>query len=179
MDNLIVIDDSIVRGTTLKESIIHILDRLHPKRIVIVSSSPQVRFPDWYGIDMSRMSEFIAFRAAVDLLKESGRQKLLDEVYRDCLMQLRLPADEQVNAVKKIYEPFTQDEISKKIAEMLTPEGTVAEVIIVFQTIEGLHHAIPNHPGDWYFSGNYPTPGGVRMVNRAYVNYYEGNSDKR
>lgn len=179
VDNLIVIDDSIVRGTTLKESIIHILDRLHPKRIVIVSSSPQVRFPDWYGIDMSRMSEFIAFRAAVDLQKENGRQKLLDEVYRDCLMQLRLPADEQVNAVKKIYEPFTQDEISKKIAEMLTPEGTVAEVIIVFQTIEGLHHAIPNHPGDWYFSGNYPTPGGVRMVNRAYVNYYEGNSDKR
>lgn len=178
-DNLVVIDDSIVRGTTLRQSIINMLDRLHPKKIVIVSSSPQVRYPDWYGIDMSRMSEFIAFRAAVGLLKESGRQSILDGVYHECRMQLHLPAEEQVNAVKKIYEPFTQNEISRKIAEMLTPSGTKAEIEIVFQTLEGLHQAIPGHPGDWYFSGDYPTPGGTRMVNRAYVNFYEGNTNKR
>lgn len=175
-DNLVVIDDSIVRGTTLKQSILSMLDRLHPKRIVIVSSSPQVRYPDWYGIDMSRMNEFIAFRAAVELLKKTGRQNVLDEVYNQCKIELTKPANEQVNAVKKIYSHFTDDEISRQIAEMLTPKGTKAEVIIVYQTLEGLHKAIPAHQGDWYFSGNYPTPGGVRMVNRAYVNFYEGKT---
>lgn len=178
-DNLVVIDDSIVRGTTLKQSIIGMLDRLHPKRIIIVSSSPQVRYPDWYGIDMSRMSEFIAFRAAVELLKETGRQDILDQVYKECILQLQLPASQQQNVVKKIYEPFTQDEISSKIAAMLTPPGTKAEVKIVYQTLHGLRKAIPDSPGDWYFSGDYPTPGGVRMVNRAYVNFYEGKTDKR
>lgn len=178
-DNLVVIDDSIVRGTTLKQSILSMLDRLHPKKIVIVSSSPQVRYPDWYGIDMSRMSEFIAFRAAIELLKDRGMQSLIDDVYGDCKKQLLLPASEQVNAVKRIYEPFTDKEISCKIARMLTPANTKAEVQIVYQTLDGLRKAIPGHHGDWYFSGNYPTPGGVRMVNRAYVNYYEGNSQKR
>lgn len=178
-DHLVIIDDSIVRGTTLKQSILSMLDRLHPKRIVIVSSSPQVRYPDWYGIDMSRMSEFIAFRAAVELLKKRGMHNVLEEVYESCMAELRKPAGEQKNAVKKIYEPFTQDEISRQIAEMLTPEGTKAEIRIVYQSLEGLHKAIPDYPGDWYFSGNYPTPGGVRMVNRAYVNYYEGKTDKR
>lgn len=178
-DNLVVIDDSIVRGTTLKQSILSMLDRLHPRRIVIVSSSPQVRYPDWYGIDMSRMSEFIAFRAAVELLKKEDRQDVLDEVYRECKRQLQLPPASQHNAVKKIYESFTQEEISDQIARMLTPEGTNAEVKIVYQTLEGLHEAIPDHPGDWYFSGDYPTPGGVRMVNRAYVNFYEGHTTLR
>ena len=178
-DNLVVIDDSIVRGTTLKQSILSMLDRLHPKRIVIVSSSPQVRYPDWYGIDMSRMNEFIAFRAAVELLKKTGRQHVLDEVYQQCKIELSKPASEQVNAVKRIYEPFTDDEVSQQIAAMLTPPDTKAEVIIVYQTLEGLRKAIPNHTGDWYFSGDYPTPGGVRMVNRAYVNYYEGNTMAR
>ena len=178
-DNLVVIDDSIVRGTTLKQSILSMLDRLHPKRIVIVSSSPQVRFPDWYGIDMSRMSEFIAFKAAVQLLKDRGMQKLLDDVYNECLLQLKLPSEQQINVVKRIYEPFSDVEISQQIAKMLTPSGTHAEVIIVYQTLEGLRKAIPNHRGDWYFSGDYPTPGGVRMVNRAYVNFYEGNTSKR
>ncbi len=179
VDTLVVIDDSIVRGTTLKQSIISMLDRLHPKRIIIVSSSPQVRYPDYYGIDMSRMGEFIAFRAAVELIKEKGDSALLKDVYEKCLEQLRLPAEEQVNCVKEIYAPFTDAEISAKIAEMLTPTNIDCKVDILYQTIEGLHRAIPNHPGDWYFSGNYPTPGGVRQVNRAYVNYYEGHTDKR
>ena len=155
------------------------LDRLHPKRIVVVSSSPQVRYPDWYGIDMSRMSEFIAFRAAVELLKSTGRSNILDQVYNDCLVELRKPANQQVNAVKKIYENFSDEDISRQIAHMLKPEGTKAEIKLVYQTLDGLHNAIPDHPGDWYFSGNYPTPGGVRMVNRAYVNYYEGKADQR
>ena len=178
-DNLVVIDDSIVRGTTLRESIIRILDRLHPKKIVIVSSAPQVRYPDCYGIDMSRMGEFIAFRAVIELLKERGMESLIDEVYRLCKAQENKPKEEMVNYVKMIYEPFTDEEISAKIAEMLTPEGTRAEVRIVYQTIEDLHKAIPNHPGDWYFSGNYPTPGGNRLVNHAFINYYEGRSEAR
>lgn len=178
-DTLVVIDDSIVRGTTLRQSIISILDRLHPKKIVIVSSSPQVRYPDCYGIDMSRMSEFIAFKAAVELIKERGMESLLTDVYNRCLHALTLPDECQVNCVKAVYKPFTDDEISAKIAQMLTPDSVNAEVEIVYQTIEGLHLAIPNHPGDWYFSGNYPTPGGVRTANRAYVNFYEGNTDKR
>ncbi|MBD5226087.1 MAG: amidophosphoribosyltransferase [Bacteroidales bacterium] len=178
-DSLVVIDDSIVRGTTLKQSIIGMLDRLHPKKIVIVSSSPQVRYPDYYGIDMSRMSEFIAFRAAVALLVERGMSDVIDAVYTDCLEQLKLPASRQVNAVKGIYAPFTAEEISGKMAEMLTPAGTDAEVEIVYQSIEGLHKAVPDCPGDWFFSGNYPTPGGTRLVNMSFVNYYEGNPDKR
>lgn len=179
IDNLVVIDDSIVRGTTLKQSIIAMLDRLHPKKIVIVSSSPQVRYPDYYGIDMSRMSEFAAFRAAVALLKERGMEHVLAETYKKCKEQALLPAAEQVNCVKAIYAPFTDAEISKMMARMLTPEGTNAEVEIVYQTLAGLHSAVKTCPGDWYFSGDYPTPGGVRLVNLAYINYYEGNAAKR
>lgn len=178
-DNLVVIDDSIVRGTTLRQSIIRMLDRLNPKKIVVVSSSPQVRYPDCYGIDMSRMSEFIAFRATIELLKEQGKQFIIDEVYEECLEQLKLPMNEMKNSVKRIYEQFTDDEISAKMAEMLKPEGTKAEVQIVYQSLEGLHQAIPNCPGDWYFSGDYPTPGGNRLVNQAFVNYYEGKINKR
>lgn len=179
IDNLVVIDDSIVRGTTLKQSIIAMLDRLHPKKIVIVSSSPQVRYPDYYGIDMSRMSEFAAFRAAVALLKERGMEHVLAETYEKCKEQALLPVAEQVNCVKAIYAPFTDAEISKMMARMLTPEGTNAEVEIVYQTLAGLHSAVKTCPGDWYFSGDYPTPGGVRLVNLAYINYYEGNAAKR
>ncbi len=179
VDTLVVIDDSIVRGTTLKQSILQMLDRLHPRRIVVVSSSPQVRYPDYYGIDMSRMGEFAAFRAAVALLRDRGMSDVLEDTYRACLEQLKLPADRQINCVKAIYAPFTDAEISQKIAEMLTPENMKAGVKIIYQNLEGLHRAIPDHPGDWYFSGNYPTPGGVRLVNRAFVNYYEGNSDLR
>lgn len=179
VDNLVVIDDSIVRGTTLRQSIIRILDRLEPKRIVIVSSSPQVRFPDCYGIDISRMGEFIAFRAAMELLKERGMQSLIDDVYRRCKEQENLPKEEVVNYVKEIYAPFTDEEISERIARMLTPEGTKAEIRIVYQTIADTHKAIPGHSGDWYFSGDYPTPGGNRLVNHAFINYCEGNIDNR
>ena len=178
-DNLVVIDDSIVRGTTLRQSIIRILDRLGPKRIVVVSSSPQVRFPDCYGIDMSRMGEFIAFRAAMELHKERGMQSRIDEIYRKCKAQETLPKEQIVNYVKEIYEPFSDAEISDKIAEMLTPEDTNAEVKLVFQSIADTHRAIPGHTGDWYFSGNYPTPGGNRLVNQAFINFYEGNPAKR
>lgn len=173
-DNLVVIDDSIVRGTTLKQSIIKILDRIHPKKIVIVSSSPQIRYPDCYGIDMSRMGEFAAFRAAIELLKERKMQSVIDEVYRKSLAQKDKPKEEIVNYVKEIYAPFTDEEISAKMAEMLTPKGTKAKIELVFQSIENLHKATPNHKGDWYFSGNYPTPGGNRMVNTAFLNYIEG-----
>lgn len=179
IDNLVVIDDSIVRGTTLKQSIIRILDRLKPKKIVIVSSSPQVRYPDYYGIDMSRMGEFAAFRAAMALLKERGMCKVIDNVYRKCKAQENLPKEMVVNYVTEIYSPFSDEEISRKIADMLTPEGTNAEIEIIYQSLDGLHKSIPNHPGDWYFSGNYPTPGGNKMVNRAFINYYEGNADLR
>ena len=180
VDNLVVIDDSIVRGTTLKQSILKMLDRLHPRKIVVVSSSPQVRYPDYYGIDMSRMGEFIAFRAAVELLKDRGMENVLEETYRECKAQEKLLDIEVRNCVKAIYAPFTQEEISRKIAEMLTADGSVsAEVDIIYQSLEGLRDAIPSCPGDWYFSGDYPTPGGVRLVNRAYINYYEGNTEKR
>ncbi len=179
VDNLVVIDDSIVRGTTLRQSIISMLDRLRPRKIVVVSSSPQVRYPDYYGIDMSRMAEFIAFRAAVELLKERGMTQVLDDTYRRCKEQSLLPADQQANCVKAIYEPFTDADISRKMAEMLTPAGTKAEVEIVYQTLEGLHASVPGCPGDWYFSGDYPTPGGTRLVNLAYINYYEGSTTKR
>lgn len=179
IDNLVVIDDSIVRGTTLKQSIIAMLDRLHPRKIVVVSSSPQVRYPDYYGIDMSRMGEFAAFRAAVALLKDRGMENVLQETYERCLEQSKHPADQQVNCVKAIYAPFTDADISRKMAEMLTPEGTDARVEIVYQTLAGLHSAVKSCPGDWYFSGDYPTPGGTRLVNLAYINYYEGNTAKR
>ena len=180
VDTLVVIDDSIVRGTTLKQSILKMLDRLHPRKIVVVSSSPQVRYPDYYGIDMSRMGEFFAFRAAVELLNDRGMSSVLDETYARCKAQEGLLDLEVENCVKAIYAPFTQDEISAKMAEMLTADGSIhAEVELVYQTVAGLHEAIPNCPGDWYFSGNYPTPGGTRLVNRAFINYYEGHADKR
>lgn len=178
-DNLVVIDDSIVRGTTLKQSIIRMLDRLHPGKIVVVSSSPQVRYPDYYGIDMSRLGEFAAFRAAISLLKKKGLSSVIDDVYERCKAQEHLAKEDMVNYVKAIYDCFTDDEISDEIAEMLTPEGTKAEVKLIYQSIEGLHNAIPDHPGDWYFSGNYPTPGGVKMLNRAFMNWYEGHADAR
>lgn len=173
VDNLVVIDDSIVRGTTLRQSIIGILDRLHPKKIVIVSSSPQVRYPDYYGIDMARMDEFIAFKAAIALLQESGREELIIDTYRRAVAQRSLPKSEMVNWVKKIYEPFTDEEISAKIAALLTPAGTQAEVQIVYQTQAGLRAACPDHTGDWYFSGDYPTVGGTMLVNEAYIHYIE------
>lgn len=176
IDNLVVIDDSIVRGTTLKESIIRILDRLHPKKIIIVSSCPQVRYPDYYGIDMSRMAEFAAFRAAVELLKERNMQYILDDVYKKCKEQENLPKEEIKNYVKEVYAPFTDDEVSRKIADILTPEDTNAEIELVYHTLEGMHKAIPNNDGDWYFSGNYPTPGGNKLLNNAYINYYEGDT---
>lgn len=173
VDNLVAIDDSIVRGTTLKQSIIGILDRLHPKKIVIVSSSPQVRYPDYYGIDMARMDEFIAFKAAIALLRERQMDDRILDVYHRSLAQRTLPKEKMENLVKEIYAPFTDEEISVKIAELLTPAGTQAEVQIVYQTREGLRAACPNHTGDWYFSGNYPTPGGTKLVNEAYINYIE------
>ena len=167
-DNLVIIDDSIVRGTTLKESIFKILDRLHPKKIVMVSSSPQIRYPDYYGIDMSRLEELCAFRAAIALIKERGMQKMIADTYKACKYS---PAS--LNHVRNIYAPFTVEEINAKIVEMLRPEGMLTPVELVFQSIEGLHHACPNHPGDWYFTGHYPTPGGIRQVNQAFVNYVE------
>lgn len=178
VDNLVVIDDSIVRGTTLKQSIVRILDRLGPKKIVIASSAPQIRYPDCYGIDMSRMGEFIAFNAAISLLKESGQQHIIEEVYRKSKAQENLPKEEVVNYVKEIYAPFTDEQISAKITELVTPENINAEIEIVFNTIESLHKACPGNTGDWYFTGNYPTPGGNKVVNRAFINYYEGNNQR-
>lgn len=177
-DNLVVIDDSIVRGTTLKQSIIRILSRLNPKKIVVVSSAPQIRFPDCYGIDMAKLGDFIAFQAAIKLNQEKGNQKLIDSVYEKCKKQELLHKTEIKNYVKEIYEPFTYDEVSVKISELLTPPGLNCEVEILYQTIEGLHKAVPNHQGDWYFSGNYPTPGGNKVVNRAFINYYEGKNQR-
>ena len=173
-DNLVIIDDSIVRGTTLKESILRILDRLHPKKIVVVSSAPQIRFPDYYGIDMSHPEEFCVFRAVIELIRERGMEDLLREVYENCKKELAKPKGETIsNAVRAVYKPFTVEDINRKIVEMLRPEGMTTPVELVFQSVEGLHKAIPNHPGDWYFTGNYPTPGGMRLVNAAFVNYYE------
>lgn len=175
VDNLVVIDDSIVRGTTLRESIIRIMDRLHPRRIVVVSSSPQVRYPDYYGIDMAKMEEFIAFRAAIALHKERGSESILEDVYKLCKAQENLPKEEVVNYVRQIYKPFTAEEISKKMAEMLRPEGVTTEIHIVYQSLDGLHKACPHSPGDWYFSGHYPTPGGNKRVTEAFIHYYESN----
>ena len=175
-DNLVVIDDSIVRGTTLKKSIIRILDRLNPKKIVVVSSAPQIRFPDCYGIDMAKMGDFIAFQAAVALLKDTNQEKLLVATYNKCKAQEDLPKEEMVNYVQDIYSPFTADEISTKISQLLTPEGTNAEVEIIYQSISDLHASCPDHLGDWYFTGNYPTPGGVKVVNKSFMNYMEGKN---
>ena len=172
-DNLVIIDDSIVRGTTLRESIFKILDRLHPKKIVMVSSSPQIRYPDYYGIDMPRLEEFCAFRATMALIEERGLQQLVTDTYQACLRELQKPKEEMQNLVRAIYEPFTVEEINRKIVEMLRPEDMQAPVELVFQSIEGLHKACPNHPGDWYFTGHYPTPGGTRLVNQAFVNYID------
>ena len=173
-DNLVIIDDSIVRGTTLKESILRILDRLHPKKIVVVSSAPQIRFPDYYGIDMPHPEEFCVFRAVIELIRERSMEDLLREVYENCKKELAKPKGETIsNAVRAVYKPFTVEDINRKIVEMLRPEGMTTPVELVFQSVEGLHNAIPNHPGDWYFTGNYPTPGGMRLVNEAFVSYYE------
>ena len=179
VDNLVVIDDSIVRGTTLKESIIRILDRLHPRKIVLVSSSPQVRYPDYYGIDMSRMDEFIAFRAAIELLKERKQEHLIDDVYAKSKAQCELPANEMVNYVKEIYAPFADEEISEKMVEMLRPAEVTTPIEIVYQTLDGLHRACPAHLGDWYFSGDYPTSGGVKLLNLAFIDYYENIYSKK
>lgn len=179
VDTLVVIDDSIVRGTTLQQSIIKMLDRLHPRRIIVLSSSPQVRYPDYYGIDMSRMNEFIAFRAAISLLKEQGRENIINEVYSNCIKELEKPLHEQRNCVKSIYEHFTTDEISRKIAKILTPEGTHAIVDIIYPEVETTKDTLKSAPGDWYFSGDYPTRGGNRLVNRAFINFYEGNQNMR
>lgn len=173
VDNLVIIDDSIVRGTTLKESILKILDRLHPKKIIIVSSSPQIRYPDYYGIDMPNLEEFCVFRATIELLKDHGMCQLLEDTYNKCKEEILKPKSEMCNCVCDIYKPFTVDEINKKIVEMLRPEGMKTPVELVYQSIEGLHTAIPNHKGDWYFTGNYPTPGGVRLVNMAFIRFYE------
>ncbi len=177
-DNLVMIDDSIVRGTTLKKSIIRILDRLHPKRIVVVSSAPQIRYPDCYGIDMAKLGDFIAFQAMIALIKERGMEDLIEVTYKKCKDQLNVPKEQVRNYVKDLYAPFTPEEISDKISQLLRPEGVSAEVKIIYQSLEGLHEACPGNTGDWYFSGDYPTPGGNKVVNKAFVNYYEGNNER-
>jgi amidophosphoribosyltransferase len=178
VDNLVVIDDSIVRGTTLKESIFKILDRLHPKKIVMVSSSPQIRYPDYYGIDMARLEEFCAFRATMALIEERGMWQLVNDTYMACKRELQKPKEEIHNCVRAVYAPFTIEEINNKIVEMLRPANMQAPIELVFQSIEGLHEACPNHPGDWYFTGHYPTPGGNRLVNQAFINYVDNVAKK-
>jgi len=177
-DNLVIIDDSIVRGTTLKQSILRMMDRLQPKRIVVVSSAPQIRYPDCYGIDMAKMGDFIAFEAAIQLLKDRGLQHVIDDVYQKCKSQLDLPKELVKNYIKEIYAPFTDEDISNKIAVLLKPESVKAEVKIVFQTVENLHLACPGHTGDWYFTGDYPTPGGNKVVNKAFVNWMENRNER-
>jgi len=175
-DALVVIDDSIVRGTTLRESIIRMLARLKPKKIIIVSSAPQIRYPDCYGIDMSKLGDFIAFNAAIELLKESGQELILTNAYEKCKELLRNNKLHTVNVVKEVYHPFTAEEISKKIAQLVTTEGVTIPVEVIYQTIEDLHESCPTNTGDWYFTGNYPTPGGNRVVNKAFMNYMEGKN---
>jgi amidophosphoribosyltransferase len=177
-DNLVIIDDSIVRGTTLKQSILRILDRLEPKKIIVVSSAPQIRYPDCYGIDMAKMGDFIAFEAAISLLKDRGMDQLIEDVYKKCIDQQHLPKEQITNYVREIYKPFSADEISKKISELLTPPTIKAEVEIIYQTIENLHLACPENLGDWYFTGDYPTPGGNKVVNRAFINWKEGRNER-
>jgi amidophosphoribosyltransferase len=176
VDSIVLIDDSIVRGTTLKQSILRIMDRLGPKKIVIVSSAPQIRYPDCYGIDMAKLGDFMVFRAAVALIKERFMDNLLDEVLEKAKAQMELPMEQNTNVVKEIYAPFTTEELSAKSAELVSPDGIHAEVDIIFQSVENLHAACPNHLGDWYFTGDYPTPGGNRVVNRAFINYMEGKN---
>ena len=177
-DNIVVIDDSIVRGTTLKKSILRMLNRLEPKRIVVVSSAPQIRYPDCYGIDMAKMGDFIAFEAAISLLKERNLSHVIEEVYQACLNQLSVPKEEVVNEVKRIYEPFTDEEISDRIAQLLRPAEVKSEVTIVFQTVDNLHKACPGHTGDWYFTGDYPTPGGNKVVNKSFINWKENRNER-
>lgn len=178
VDNLVVIDDSIVRGTTLKQSIVRILDRLGPKKIIVVSSAPQIRFPDCYGINMSRMSEFVAFEAAISLLKESKNDKLITDTYKRALSQNQLPREQIQNVVKDIYAPFNYQQVSDRIAQLLTPENLKAKFELIYQTVEGLHISCPNHTGDWYFTGNYPTPGGNKVANQSFINYVEGKTGR-
>lgn len=178
VDNLVVLDDSIVRGTTLKQSIIRMLDRLGPKKIVVASSAPQIRYPDCYGIDMAKITDFIAFTATIELLKDTHQEKILNEVYKKCKAQENLPKEQMVNYVKEIYDLFTPRQISAKIAELVTPPGCKAEIAVVYQTVEDLHQAIPNHTGDWYFTGDYPTPGGNKVVNRSFINFIEGRNER-
>lgn len=178
VDTLVLIDDSIVRGTTLRDSIIYILSTLRPKKIIIVSSAPQIRYPDCYGIDMSKMKEFVAFRALVELLDQDGKMHLMSEVYDRCIEQEKLPIEQMENQVKFLYDQYTEEQISAKISELVTPANISPEVQVIYQSIEDLHKACPNNTGDWYFSGNYPTPGGMRVVNRAYVNYMKNNDER-
>ena len=177
-DNLVIIDDSIVRGTTLKQSILRILDRLGPKKIIVVSSAPQIRYPDCYGIDMAILGDFVAFQAAIELLKDNNKQKIIEDVYEKCIAQINLPKEEMKNYVKDIYAPFSAEEISSKISQILKPKDTKAEVEIIYQSIGDLHISCPNHNGDWYFTGNYPTPGGNKVVTKAFINYVEGNKKR-
>jgi amidophosphoribosyltransferase len=177
-DTLVVLDDSIVRGTTLKQSILKILDRLGPKKIVVVSSAPQIRFPDCYGIDMSRMGEFVAFEAAISLLKEMKKEEIILDVYKKCKDSASLPKEQVENYVKAIYEPFTDQQVSDRIAQIITPKEINAEVQVIYQTLDNLHKACPEHTGDWYFSGDFPTPGGNKVVNRAFVNWMEGKNQR-
>ena len=175
-DSLVIIDDSIVRGTTLKKSIITILDRLGPKKIVVVSSAPQIRYPDCYGIDMAKLGDFIAFQAAILLLKDNFKENILEELYEKAKAQEGKPKEEIINVVKEIYEPFTAEQISEKIAELVRPKGMTTDIEVIYQTIAGLHNACPDNLGDWYFTGNYPTPGGNRVVNKSFINYMEGKN---
>jgi amidophosphoribosyltransferase len=175
-DKLVIIDDSIVRGTTLRQSIIRILDRLEPLKIVIASSSPQIRYPDCYGIDMAKLSDFVAFKAAIELLKETGREEVINEVYRRSKEQLSGPKEDMINWVKLIYEPFAYEQVSEKIAKLLKSKEIKAQVKVVYQTIENLHKACPNHLGDWYFTGDYPTPGGNKVVSQSFINFVEGKN---
>jgi amidophosphoribosyltransferase len=175
-DTLVVIDDSIVRGTTLKQSILKMLDRLGPKKIIVVSSAPQIRFPDCYGIDMAKMGDFIAFQAAIELLKDRGMEQKIQDIYNKCKEQENLPKELVKNYVKEIYDAFEVKEVSTKIADLLRPESINAEVEIIYQTVDNLHKACPNNLGDWYFTGDYPTPGGNKVVNKAFINYVEGKN---
>ena len=178
IDTLVVLDDSIVRGTTLKRSIIKILDRLHPKRIIIASSAPQIRYPDCYGIDMAKLSDFIAFKAAIDLLNETKQTHIINTVYRKCKEQEHKPKEQMVNFVKAIYKPFTPEQIAEKIAKLITSKDIKAEVKVVYQSIENLHAACPNNKGDWYFTGDYPTAGGFKVVNKSFINFIEGKNER-
>ncbi|MCS6819831.1 MAG: amidophosphoribosyltransferase, partial [Chitinophagales bacterium] len=177
-DTLVVLDDSIVRGTTLQKSILSILDRLNPKKIIIVSSAPQIRYPDCYGIDMSRLKDFVAFRALVELLKEDGNEKMIEEVYRQCLQDDEKPSHLVPNHVKKLYALYTDEQISAKISEIVKPNRIFADVQIIYQKVENLHKACPNHKGDWYFTGDYPTPGGNKVANKAFMNYVEKKTSR-